>query len=193
MLALAAGLLFCPAAFAETLYVTDILRLGLHDNSETSGEPIRVLASGDALEILQRSRYYAQVRTADGTEGWVKASYLTDQKPAQAMLAELTSERDRLSTDLAAVQSHLDENNIELQKLRSDRDNAKQQAASVSAELVGLQADNKLLAEKVAANKFSVPLRWLIGVAVLTLLGGFLGGWWWTDARQRARHGGFRI
>jgi hypothetical protein len=28
---------------------------------------------------------------------------------------------------------------------------------------------------------------------VLTLVAGFLGGWWWLDAAIRRRYGGFRI
>ena len=41
-----ASCLFCAAAAADTGYVTDMLRLGLHKASDTSDEPIENLTSG---------------------------------------------------------------------------------------------------------------------------------------------------
>ncbi|MDH3646796.1 MAG: TIGR04211 family SH3 domain-containing protein [Gammaproteobacteria bacterium] len=187
------ALLVCPTAIAESLYVTDILRLGLHGSSDTSDAPFRILASGDELEILQRTTYYALVRTADGQEGWVKASYLTDDKPAQARLAELTLDRDSLATELALLRNRLAAHDNEMESVRSERESLKRNAATTTSELATLRADNEALSKKVATYKFSAPFRWLFAITTLTLVGGFIGGWWWTDARQRKRHGGFRI
>ena len=49
-------------AAAETAYVTDTLRLGLHQAEDTSDRPFRNLESGQELEILSRSTYYAHVQ-----------------------------------------------------------------------------------------------------------------------------------
>ena len=177
----------------ETLYVTDILRLGLHEASDTSDRPFRVLASGDALEVIERSQFYARVRTTDGVEGFVKVSYLVDEKPARSRLGELTQERDRLSAELAGLRTRIENQDLELTNLRGDRDSLEQNARTVAGELAMLRQSNDELSAKVSANKLSVPLPWLLVVAAVMLVGGFAGGWWWTDARQRARHGGFRI
>ncbi len=49
-----------PAAgVAETAYVTDILRLGLHRVEDTSDRAFRTLQSGQEMEILARDRNYA--------------------------------------------------------------------------------------------------------------------------------------
>ena len=61
---------------AETLYVTDILRLGLHHAEDTSDPPFENLVSGAPLEVIEKTSSYAHVRTADGQEGWVKSAYL---------------------------------------------------------------------------------------------------------------------
>jgi hypothetical protein len=37
---------------AETAYVTDMLRLGIHNASDTSDRPFDNLVSGTALEVL---------------------------------------------------------------------------------------------------------------------------------------------
>ena len=62
-------------AAAETAYVTDNLRLGLHAAEDTSDRAFRFLESGQAMEILSRDRNYANVRLPDGTEGWVKLEF----------------------------------------------------------------------------------------------------------------------
>ena len=79
-------------AAAETAYVTDSLRLGLHAASDTSGRPFENLISGAAVEVLERNTNYARVRLVDGREGWVKAMYLVTLKPAAARVAELEAE-----------------------------------------------------------------------------------------------------
>lgn len=192
-LLIAAALMACPAAWAETLYVTDILRLGLHRASDTSDSPFRILASGDALEILERSTYYARVRTDDGTEGWVKASYLTDEKPAQARLAELTAARDRLQAEVAALTADLARTDEALAQVGAERDRLAQRADTAEAEALALRDDNAALSGEVEANRYSVRAHWVALAALVMLGGGFAGGWWYADAKQRARHGGFRI
>jgi len=83
------GLLFLPLlAGAQTAYVTDNLRLGLHQAADTSDRAFRSLDSGQELEVLSRDRNYAQVRLPDGTEGYVKVAYLVDDKPAKLIVAE---------------------------------------------------------------------------------------------------------
>ena len=88
---------------AQTVYVTDNLRLGLHEAEDTSGRPFRMLESGQEMEILSRDRNYANVRLPDATEGWVKNAYLVDEKPAKLIVAEITAERDALIAVLNAT------------------------------------------------------------------------------------------
>ena len=88
------------AAAAETAYVTDNLRLGLHAAEDTSDRAFRFLESGQAMEVLVRDRNYANVRLPDGAEGWVKAAYLVDEKPAKLIVAETSAERDALIAEL---------------------------------------------------------------------------------------------
>ena len=59
-------------AFAETAYVTDNLRLGLHQASNTSDRAFRTLESGQEVEIISRDRNYANVRLPDGVVGVVQ-------------------------------------------------------------------------------------------------------------------------
>lgn len=87
-------------AAAETAYVTDNLRLGIHQAADTSDRAFRMLESGQALEILSRDRNYANVQLPDGVQGYVKAAYLVDDKPAKLIVVETMAERDALAAEL---------------------------------------------------------------------------------------------
>jgi len=88
------------AAIAETAYVTDTLQLGLHQAEDTSDRPFRNLDSGQVMEVLSRTRYYAHIELPDGTQGYVKAGFLVDAKPAKLIVAETQAEADRLAREL---------------------------------------------------------------------------------------------
>ena len=81
---------------AETMYVTDKLILGVYNNSEGSGQQIRIVRSGAELEVLERVGRYAKVVTDTGEEGWVKSQYLVSQAPAVLRISELEAQLQAL-------------------------------------------------------------------------------------------------
>lgn len=178
---------------AETAYVTDTLQLGLHQAQDTSDRPFRNLDSGQEMDVLSRTRYYAHVQLPDGTEGYVKAGFLVDKKPAKLIVAETQAEVDRLSKELeesrqafadpAATIDALKEQAAELQ--------AKLETSEVSAAELGEETAS--LRSRQAQYKNSMPLQWVVGAVGACLVGGFLIGLWWVDHRSRKRHGGIRI
>lgn len=184
--------LVVPAA-AETLYVTDILRLGLYGSSNTTGTPIQTLVSGAQLEVLERQRFAARVRTLDGNVGWVKLGYLVEAKPAQARLTELQNERNRLATEVEGLMENLTGREQELASLAEARRVAEQKAGAGENELKQLRAENETLSDRLSRYRFAVPIQWTLAVSAVTLTGGFIAGLWWIDHRSRKRHGGFRI
>ena len=84
----------------EIGYVTDKLRLGLHQSSDTSDPAFRTLESGQSLEIISRDRNYANVRLPDGVEGYVKVAFLVFEKPAKLIVAEIEAEKEALQKEL---------------------------------------------------------------------------------------------
>lgn len=191
---LIAILLLLPlTAVAQTAYVTDNLRLGLHRAEDTSDRAFRYLESGQAMEILSRDRNYANVRLPDGTEGWVKNAYLVEDKPAKLIVAETMAERDALAAELDEARAAFAEPAATIDGLRSE-------AASLTAQLEVSQAEVSQLREEVASiqgmkerYKGSLPLSWVGAATLVCLIVGLLGGLWWSDYRSRKRHGGIRI
>ena len=82
-------------AGAGTAYVSDELVLGVYAEQNGQGQRLATLHSGANLETLGTSGEFTQVRLSDGTNGWVKSSYLTTQVPATARLKQLQDELDR--------------------------------------------------------------------------------------------------
>ncbi len=188
--------LLCSAAtvsMAEIGYVTDSLRLGVHEAQDTSDQAFTYLESGDRVEILERTPFYAKVTIPDGRNGWVRVTYLVDEEPAKRRVAQLERERDALVTDLDALKSDLTARESKLSGLEEQAASSVARTRSEQAELQQLRKAQEEADRELAKYRFSVPGSWAIGAMLAGLLAGFLVGWWWIDRRSRQRHGGFRI
>jgi SH3 domain protein len=181
------------SAFGETAYVTDNLRLGLYEAEDTSGRPTRMLESGQAMEILSRDRNYANVRLPDSSEGWVKTTYLVDEKPAKLIVAELTAERDALLTELADIKQAFAAPAATIETLRNDALSFETELAESNARANSLEEENASIRGLKEQYKGSLPLTWVAIAIGVCLIGGLLLGVWWVDRQNRKRHGGIRI
>lgn len=182
----------CPA-YAETAYVTDSLRLGLHQAEDTSDSAFQMLESGQELEIIERNRNYANVVLPDGTEGYVKAAYLVTEKPAKLIVTETQASNEQLRSQLEQLQKDFAEPARVIEGLQQQ---ATEAAASLSAkdtQLAVLTEELDALKERQKGERFLLPLSWVLMALFVCLLSGFLLALWWTDYRSRKRHGGIRI
>lgn len=187
-------LLLLPAmAMAQTAYVTDTLQLGLHRAEDTSDRPFRSLDSGQEVQILSRSTYYAHVQLPDGTTGHVKAGFLVDTKPAKLIVAETQAEVARLTRELEETRQAFAAPAATIDALRSDVADLQSQLEASEATNAELSDENMSLRARQARYTRTVPLQWVGGAVLIFFVGGFLLGLWWVDYRSRKRHGGIRI
>ena len=181
------------AVVADTVYVTDNLRLGLYEAPDTSGRPFRMLESGQAMEVLTRDRNYANVQMPNGVEGWVKTAYLVSDKPAKLIVAETMAERDAFAAELEEMRLAFAAPAETINNLQSDATDlaSKLQASESLVE----ELEDKNAGFKGLKNQYkgSLPVNWVAAAIGVCLLGGFLFGIWWVDRRSRIRHGGIRI
>ena len=185
--------LMAGAAGADTVYVTDSLRLGLHRAADTSDRPFENLVSGTPLEVLERNPNYARVRLEDGRDGWVKAAFIVTEKPAAARVLELEAEMAGYEQAAASAQADKSAAEQELARLRSELEATTGSAESVHETIERLQRENAAYAEQLDSYRHALPIVWVIPAVVVALVAGFLAGLWWLDASIRRRHGGFRV
>lgn len=186
-------LMLAANAAAETAYVTDNLRLGLHQASDTSDRSFRTLDSGQEIDVISRDRNYAHVQLPDGVQGYVKAAYLVYEKPAKLIVAETQSRIGELESELIRTKDAFAAPAATIASLEQQlsETNGKFEQAAASAE--ELRAENDKFRRRHEQFKLSAPLSWVGGAAAVCLLAGFLGGMWWIDYRSRRRHGGIRV
>jgi SH3 domain protein len=186
-------LLLPLAALAETAYITDNLRLGLHQAADTSDRAFRTLESGQELEILSRDRNYANVRLPDGVEGYVKAAYLVFDKPAKLIVAETQATVDSLQSELEETKAAFAAPAATIESLQLQIDRFKADAEANMSEIAALTSELSDYRGRQDQYKYSLPVKWVGGALLLCLLAGFLFGVWWVDYRIRKRHGGIRV
>ena len=187
------ALLLGGTVAAETAYVTDLLRLGLHQAEDTSDRAFRTLESGQELEILSRTRNYAFVQLPDGTQGYVKAAYLVSDKPAKLIVAEAQAESARMSEEMDSLRASFAEPEAAIRTLETDIQRLQEALESANAENTVLSDENERAVRMQERYKYSLPYSWVAAAVAICLLAGFLGGLWWFEYRSRQRHGGIRI
>ena len=181
------------AVVAETAYVTDNLRLGLHRAADTSDRAFRTLESGQELEILSRDRNYAHVQLPEGVQGYVKAAYLVFDKPAKLIVNETMAERDQLQAQLEQLRQQFAGPAATISALEQESADLKARLDESEARITELDEQNTNLRGRQQQYQYSLPLVWVASALGVCLVGGFLFGLWWVDYRSRRRHGGIRI
>ena len=185
---------FAPAtAQAETAYVTDNLRLGLHQAADTSDRSFRTLESGQELEILNRDRNYANVQLPDGVQGYVKAAYLVFDKPAKLIVKETQAQVELLESELEEIQTSFAAPGATIAALEQQLAQTRAGLEESEVAAAELDAQNKNYRQRHDQFKFSLPIAWVSGAMAVCLLAGFLFGLWWVDRNNRKRHGGIRV
>ena len=180
-------------AVAETAYITDNLRLGLHQRADTSDRAFRMLESGQELEIISRDRNYANVQLPDGARGYVKAAYLVSEKPAKLIVAETAAERDALRAELEETKQAFAGPAATIQGLKDDVAGLNTKLSDANEEISDLRKENASIQGLKERYKGSLPLTWVAAAIGVCLVGGFLLGLWGVDRSSRRRPGGIRI
>lgn len=167
------------AARAETLYVVEQLMVNVNSAPDASGARVTTIKSGDGVEALERQGDQVHVRLANGTQGWVRKSYLSTDEPLQHRLNERTAEVAKLQQDIARLQG-------ELSAVRAKPATAQTSTADPAA------PDPTYFMTPPEAPARPV-WHWALGSFVIALGLGYLLGWRMLDRHIRRKYGGLRI
>jgi SH3 domain protein len=118
------GLFLFNSAYAETMYVTDRILLGVHQEPAESSIVITTLPSGTAVEVVERSDDFIKIKLADGKLGWVSAGYLKASKPAATELDTAYAQLKQAQDTAKKLSEELDKHERESQTRRDELSNA---------------------------------------------------------------------
>jgi hypothetical protein len=186
------------AARAETVYVIEqvvVSVAGTPSGESSESERVGQVKSGDKLELIERQGDEAHIRLADGKEGWIKASYLSNEEPLSRRLSARTEEIDKLRQDGDRQKQEAEKLRQEVGRLQTEL------SASHPATPAAAPEPTRSAPEPIRDTAFlrqpdrggQTPWALLIGISAAMLLVGFALGWTTLDRRIRQKYGGLKI
>jgi SH3 domain protein len=104
MLAIGMCLLAVAAtARAETVYVSDVIKLSVRSGPGGEHKSIAVTESGQPVELIKSGEEWSLVRLANGAEGYVLARFLTTVQPGRFQYVQLQDKIKALTAQAAGL------------------------------------------------------------------------------------------
>ena len=201
-------LVFATFGSAESIYVTDVLKLTLRSGPSTEHKILSVIESGQQLEILDRGPEWTLVRLPNDKEGYVLTRYLSTTPTAGIRLQQLQekhkslmqqtaslleenarfkSENTQLNSSLGSNEKTLEQVRAEYQKLKADSAQfltlkSKYDKAAAQLEEQTKRADT--LEEQLNRFEMNQYIKWFLAGSGVLLVGFIIG---FSARRQRRR------
>jgi uncharacterized protein YgiM (DUF1202 family) len=155
-------------------YVTDELRLSMYANANDRSQVLKLLQSGDTVDIEQIQGPYALVLGPDGTRGWVKRGFLVTEPTSNILLAE-----ERLKTEsLAAEIEKLANSKTVIDQYEKDLDAMAGKLAAVEGEKQQAEQTIASLQQEVANKQRELDARHEDGIPALLVLWDTVKNYW---------------
>ncbi len=190
---------FSAVGFAETRYVTDLLKLPLRTGASTEYKILALIESGQRLEIVEPGDSWSRVRLTNGKEGYVLNRYLVAQPTSAVRLEQLQSkytalrqqattlieENSRFKEENKTFSSSLAGNEKALKKL--DRDykelkadsaeflNLKKKYKEVSTQLAEQTKRATALDKELSGLEMNQYIKWFLAGSGVLLVGFIIG------------------
>jgi SH3 domain protein len=91
-------------AFAEKMYVSNIIKVTLRTGPGTDHKVVQMLQSGNEVEVLEPGGDWSHVMATNGKEGWVLSRFLSPDMPSDRLLEALQAKYDRLQERAASLE-----------------------------------------------------------------------------------------
>ena len=190
-------------------YVTDQLRLSLYQQASSTSQVIKLLQSGDMLQIEQIQGPYAFVMTPDGTKGWVKRGFLTIKptfnilyEDEQKKTASLAAEIEKFSNSKAVIDQYEKDMDGLVEKidlLESEKQQAAKSIEELQQEVEAKQREIDLKDADSAPAIFVLKdtfLRYweiIVPVIIVIIILSFLVSKLFIEARIKRKFHGIKI
>jgi len=200
--------IFSGMAYAESMYVTDLIKLTLRSGPSTEYKILAVVESGQKLEVLEPGEDWSLVRLASEKEGYVLTRYLTPEPTHSVLLEQLQEKYDVVNQQSAALleeNTRLKDENKELkstlsttQQTLQELDKDYKELKAGSAEFLSLKAKYKQASEHLTAQtkkaekldeelgriEMNQYIKWFLAGSGVLLVGFIIG---FSARKQRRR------
>lgn len=199
LLALLLVLGMALTAVAETRYVTDQFEVTFRSGPGNEYRILRMISTGQRLELLETAGDWSRVEAPDGLEGWVRTQHLRPEPPARqdlqattARLRSIEAERDshreenvRLHQLNQELEQDLRETKVRLEQAISDYEELR----ADSEDFLRIRGEHEALTNQVAEKRervtelegrlkdelLSAAIKWFLAGAGVLVLGMFIG------------------
>ena len=187
------------SAQAESMYVTDVLKVDLRTGPSTGYKIIKMVESGEKIELIEPGQDWSLVRLNDGKEGWILNRYMKSDETSKIKLVKLESEHStlkakvnsifeensELKTENKKLDSELSDTKKELERFRNDYESLKADSAEfltlqsnfqkVSKQLSEQTQKSNELEKQVSSLEVSYYIKWFLAGSGVLLVGFVLG------------------
>jgi len=207
---------------AEVAYVTDKIKIGLHQEASNESPIIKLVPSGTKLNIIERENDLIYAEEPEGVRGWLNSQNILNSKPGRTKVIELETVNKELEKKIQTLQNKSEKSisNEELEKklnterlkvgeLQVELTNIKSKASNIEsndkllADINHLKNANKQLINQLESsgivsdengNQISSKNSSLKFISFMIIfIFGVIGGILILDFINRRRHGGFRV
>ncbi len=200
--------LFCSISQAETLYISDFLRITMRTGPGIDHKIIEMIKSGQSVTVLEQGPEWTKILLPTGKEGWVLNRFLTPKPPSGLLLKKLEEKHAELSLQITTL---IDENKrlrnenqrLDAELKTSSRNLKKvtdsyQKLKSGSAEYLDVKSRYEMMVVQLDQQKkraqdiekelesirFHKNIRWFLSGAVVLIIGFLIG---FSARHQRRR------
>jgi len=194
--------------FAESMYISDVLKVTVRSGPSTEYKILDIAESGDRVEILETGEDWTLVRLANGKEGYVTSRYLVagptssirleqlqiKQKAITQQAAALLEENTKLREENKNLKSALDGTENSLKKLDGEYKELKAGSAEfltlktkfkkVSEQLIEQSQKAEKLDKELSKVELNQYIKWFLAGSGVLLVGFIVG---FSARRQRRR------
>jgi SH3 domain protein len=144
---------------AKIMYVTDVLKVTLRTGPSIENKIIRIVESGQKVEVVELGQKWSLVRLVDGKEGWTLNRYLIPKETNKLKLERLDSEHSNLKAKFKTIFEENSKLKTDNTKLDSAIANTEKALNQVRKDFESLKAESaELLTLKSNFEKTSAQL-----------------------------------
>ena len=89
--------LFSGIVWAETMYISDTIKVTLRTGHGIDHKIIEIIKSGEKVEVIEQGKEWTKVRLPSQKEGWILNRFLMSRQPSRLLLKRLKKNHKVLS------------------------------------------------------------------------------------------------